>query len=81
MVVVTDTSPINYLILTGYVDVLPALHGEVVIPQAVARALRAPRTSLSVTGDDILRPGANHSRHTRPLCAPEPSEALEARMT
>ncbi len=32
MVVVTDTSPINYLLLTGYVDVLPVLHGEVVIP-------------------------------------------------
>ena len=44
MVVVTDTSPINYLILTGYVDVLPGLHGEVVIPQAVARELRHPRT-------------------------------------
>jgi hypothetical protein len=25
MVVVTDTSPIDYLILTGYVDVLPVL--------------------------------------------------------
>jgi len=44
MVVVTDTSPINYLILTGYIDVLPVLHGEVVIPQAVARELRDPRT-------------------------------------
>jgi predicted nucleic acid-binding protein len=43
-VVVTDTSPINYLILTGYVDVLPVLHGDVVIPQAVARELRDPRT-------------------------------------
>jgi len=44
MVVVTDTSPINYLILTEYVDVLPDLHGEVVIPQAVAWELRDPRT-------------------------------------
>ena len=44
MVVVTDTSPINYLILTGYVDVLPVLHGDVVIPQAVAWELRDPRT-------------------------------------
>ena len=44
MVVVPDTSPINYLILTGYVDVLPVLHGDVVIPQAVARELRDPRT-------------------------------------
>ena len=42
--VVTDTSPINYLILTEYVDVLPVLHGKVVIPQAVARELRDPRT-------------------------------------
>ena len=42
--VVTDTSPINYLILIGYVDVLPVLHGDVVIPQAVARELRDPRT-------------------------------------
>jgi predicted nucleic acid-binding protein len=45
MVVVTDTSPINYLILIRYVDVLPVLHGDVVIPQAVARELlRNPRT-------------------------------------
>jgi len=43
-VVVTDTSPINYLILTEYVDVLPVPHGHVVIPQAVARELRDPRT-------------------------------------
>jgi len=43
-VVVTDTSPINYLILTGYIDVLPVLHGEMVIPQAVARELHDPRT-------------------------------------
>jgi len=32
MVVVTDTPPIHYLLLTGYVDVLPFLHGAVVIP-------------------------------------------------
>jgi len=44
MLVVTDTSPINYLILIGYVDILPVLHGDVVIPQAVARELRDPRT-------------------------------------
>lgn len=44
MVVVADTSPINYLILTGYVDVLPGLHGDVVLPQAVTRELRDPRT-------------------------------------
>lgn len=44
MLVVTDTSPINYLILIGYVDVLPVLHGDIIIPQAVAVELMNPRT-------------------------------------
>jgi len=48
MLVVTDTSPINYLLLTGYVDVLPVLHGNVVIPQAVAGELLNPRTPETV---------------------------------
>src|SRR6266705_2001098 len=39
MLVVTDTNPINYLILIGHVDVLPVLFGSVVVPQAVANEL------------------------------------------
>lgn len=35
MIVVSDTSPINYLILVGHVDVLPALFDEIVVPPAV----------------------------------------------
>jgi predicted nucleic acid-binding protein len=35
MIVVTDTSPLCYLILIGCVDVLPKLFGRVCIPQAV----------------------------------------------
>ena len=33
--VVSNTSPINYLVLIGQIDVLPALFGEITIPQAV----------------------------------------------
>jgi predicted nucleic acid-binding protein len=42
MVVIADTSPLNYLILIGHADVLPDLYGEVVIPQAVLRELQHP---------------------------------------
>jgi predicted nucleic acid-binding protein len=35
MIVVADTTPINYLVLIGEIDVLAKLYGHVVIPQAV----------------------------------------------
>ena len=35
MIVVSDTSPINYLILIGYGDTLPKLFGDLYIPAAV----------------------------------------------
>lgn len=42
MIVVSDTSPLNYLILTGYAHLLEALYGQVVIPRAVWDELRKP---------------------------------------
>ena len=36
MIVVADTSPINYLLLIGHIDLLPRLYGRVVIPTSVA---------------------------------------------
>lgn len=44
--IVSNTSPLNYLILIGHVQVLEALHGRVAIPAAVfteLQALTAPR--------------------------------------
>ena len=35
MIVVADTSPLNYLILIDYIDVLQPLYGRVAIPTAV----------------------------------------------
>ena len=39
MLVVADSSPLNYLILIGHVESLPALFGSVVIPTEVSREL------------------------------------------
>ena len=41
MIVVSNTSPICYLVLIEAIDLLPQLYGEVVIPQAVRDELRA----------------------------------------
>jgi predicted nucleic acid-binding protein len=35
MIVVADTSPINYLALVGHIEILRKIYGEILIPQAV----------------------------------------------
>lgn len=40
MIVVADTSPINYLLLLGHIEILPKIYGEVFIPQAVLNELQ-----------------------------------------
>ncbi len=35
MIVVADTSPINYLVLIGHIEILPRIYGDVLIPRAV----------------------------------------------
>ena len=44
MIVVSDTSPLNYLILIDYQDVLPTLFGQIIIPQAVLNELQHAKT-------------------------------------
>jgi len=48
MIVIADTSPINYLILIEEIEVLPALYGQVVVPPAVCDELRRARASEQV---------------------------------
>ncbi|HMD98502.1 MAG TPA: hypothetical protein VKM93_14355 [Terriglobia bacterium] len=38
-VVVADTSPLNYLLLIGEVDLLPRLYGRVLVPDIVVSEL------------------------------------------
>lgn len=40
MIVISDTSPINYLILIGEIDILEELFGRVIIPRAVFSELQ-----------------------------------------
>jgi predicted nucleic acid-binding protein len=42
MIVVSDTSPLNYLVLVGAIEVLPVIFGRVVAPQAVVEELQDP---------------------------------------
>lgn len=46
--VVSNTTPLNYLVLIGQVDVLPRLYGRVIIPDAVFRELTSMSTPFSV---------------------------------
>src|SRR6266478_6379354 len=40
MVVVADTSPINYLVLIGQIEILPRLYSRILIPPAVLGELK-----------------------------------------
>ncbi|KYC35754.1 DNA-binding protein [Scytonema hofmannii PCC 7110] len=44
MIVVSDTSPICYLLLIGKIDVLHQLYGQVLIPKIVQKELTDPRS-------------------------------------
>jgi predicted nucleic acid-binding protein len=48
MIIVSDTSPINYLVLIREIELLPKLFGEVVIPQAVLDELKQEGTPEAV---------------------------------
>jgi predicted nucleic acid-binding protein len=48
-VVVSDASPIHYLILCDAIDLLPQLFSRVIVPQSVARELSRPSTPPHVS--------------------------------
>lgn len=43
-VVVSDTSPIRYLVLIGEAELLQKLYGRILIPQVVREELQQPHT-------------------------------------
>jgi hypothetical protein len=59
LLVVADTSPINYLLLIGHIEILPALFKNVILPSVVRDELTKPNAPLPVykTGSPILRSG------------------------
>jgi|SRR5271165_274400 len=48
MIVVADTSPLNYLLLIDEIQLLPAIFGQVLVPQAVFQELQHPKSSPTV---------------------------------
>jgi predicted nucleic acid-binding protein len=48
MIVVADTSPLNYLVLIGQVNVLEALYGRILIPHAVHDEMLSRKAPASV---------------------------------
>jgi predicted nucleic acid-binding protein len=59
MIVVSDTTPLNYLVLIDSAHVLPALFGRVYAPSAVIRELAHSRSPELVRrwtdSNDVLR--------------------------
>ena len=49
MIVISDTGPINYLVLIGQAEILPSLYRRVSIPQVVFDELGDPDTPEPVT--------------------------------
>lgn len=52
MIVVADTTPVNYLVLLGHIEVLPALYGRVMIPESVRDELVHARTRIRPPMDE-----------------------------
>ena len=48
MIVVADTTPLNYLVLIGHIDLLSALYQRVFIPEAVHEELQKDKTPSEV---------------------------------
>jgi predicted nucleic acid-binding protein len=48
MIVIADTSPLNYLVSIGAVDVLQSLYKRVTVPEAVVRELRDMKAPAAV---------------------------------
>jgi predicted nucleic acid-binding protein len=69
MLIVSDTSPINYLVLIEAIEVLPALHPRVVIPLAVWEELRAPASPGPVRA--WTRNPSHWLEISRPTSAPD----------
>jgi hypothetical protein len=48
MIVVSDTSPICYLLLINAIELLPQLYGKVAIPEVVRQELCHPKSPLMI---------------------------------
>jgi predicted nucleic acid-binding protein len=78
MVVVADTSPVNYLVLIDCMDVLRILYGRVVIPVEVFSELTAEGAPASVAAWIPDHPEWIEVRHAPQGTLPEVAASLDA---
>jgi predicted nucleic acid-binding protein len=71
MIVVADTTPLNYLVLIEEANLLPRLFGQVLIPPAVFAELKNPETPPRVRGWLADAPSWLHVQTLRSLPGPE----------
>ena len=57
MIVVADTSPLNYLVLLGHIEILEKIYAEVVVPQTVLDELRDSEAPAEVSAWFSAPPG------------------------
>ena len=57
MIIVADTGPINYLILSEHIDLIQRLYGSLLLPVAVQRELLHPRAPEVVRQWAMVLPG------------------------
>lgn len=57
MIVVSDTTPLNYLVLIGQADLLSQLYQRVIIPPVVYAELQRANTPMPVKQWIINHPG------------------------
>ena len=71
MIVVADTSPINYLVLIGHIEILPYFYGRILIPPTVWEELQDANTPDQVRAWIAQAPGWMEKRTL--LSAPDSS--------
>lgn len=71
MIVVSDTTPLHYLILIDEVDLLPRLLGEIVIPEVVYHELQAEKTPRKIKNYFEVIPSWLSVRQTKRMIDPE----------
>ncbi len=64
--VIADTGPVNYLILIGYIDLLPALFEKVILPLPVRAELSATNAPTAVRSWTAALPDWLEVRETQP---------------
>lgn len=75
MIVVSDTSPLNYLILINTIELLPQLYGRVLVPSHVCQELLDP-AGLPRVREWMTAPP--DWLEVRPVSAPLPEAVLAA---